>query len=74
MNDVGFTVDSVREWGIFLDIPSWTQRMRTPSDSVATIEQLLRNASPAVRSRLNIEEQDGILSFILPAVLIVAHR
>jgi ubiquinone/menaquinone biosynthesis C-methylase UbiE len=74
LNEAGFVVDSVREWSIFLDIPSWTQRMRTPPASVALIEQLLRNASSVVRERLHIEEQDGMLSFMLPAVLIVGAK
>jgi SAM-dependent methyltransferase len=74
LNEAGFTVNSVRAWTIFLDIPSWTQRMRTPSESVAIIEQRMRNVSSSVRERLHIEEQDGILSFLLPAVLIVATK
>ena len=72
LDESAFTVNSVREWTIFLDIPSWTQRMRTPPASVAIIEQQLRNAPPAIRTRLHIEEEDGTLSFLLPAVLIVA--
>ncbi len=74
LNEAGFAVNSVRAWSIFLDIPSWTQRMRTPPASVASIEQLLHNASPAVRNRLHIEEQDGIPSFMLPAVLLAATK
>jgi SAM-dependent methyltransferase len=71
LHEASFTINSVREWTILLDIPSWTQRMRTPPASVATIEQYMHNASPAIRERLHIEE-DPILSFLLPAVLIVA--
>jgi len=74
LNGAGFAVNSVREWSIFLDIPSWTQRMRTPTASIAIIEQLLRNALPAVRERLHINEQEGIFSFMLPAVLIAATK
>jgi ubiquinone/menaquinone biosynthesis C-methylase UbiE len=74
LNAAGFAVNSVREWSIFLDIPSWTQRMRTPPASVAMIEQLLRNASPVVRERLHIDEQDGVFSFMLPAVLLAATK
>jgi ubiquinone/menaquinone biosynthesis C-methylase UbiE len=74
LNEAGFAVNSVREWSIYLDIPSWTQRMRTPPASVALIEQLLHTAAPAVRARLHIEAQDGISSFMLPAVLIGATK
>lgn len=72
LNETNFAVNSVREWTIFLDIPSWTQRMRTPPAAVTMIEQRMRNASPAIRERLHIKEEDGTLSFLLPAVLIVA--
>lgn len=74
LNTAGFTITTAREWGIYLDIPSWTQRMRTPAASVATIEQRMHNASPAIRERLRIEEQDGIFAFTLPAALIVAVK
>jgi ubiquinone/menaquinone biosynthesis C-methylase UbiE len=74
LNEAGLVVSSTRQWSIFLDIPSWTQRMRTPASSVATIEQLLRNASPAIRERLGIEEKDGVLAFSLPAALIMAVK
>ncbi len=35
LQEANFAIDSVREWTIFLDIPSWTQRMRTPAASVS---------------------------------------
>jgi ubiquinone/menaquinone biosynthesis C-methylase UbiE len=71
LQETSFTVNTVREWTILLDIPSWTQRMRTPPASVAMIEQHMHNASSAIHERLHIEE-DPIFSFLLPAVLIVA--
>ena len=74
LSEAGFTVRSAREWGLFLDIPSWTQRMRTPPAAVATIEQLMRDASPSVRSRLHIEERDGEPGFVLPVALIMAIK
>lgn len=74
LNEAGFTVNSAHEMGIFLDIPSWTQRMRTPAESVATIEQLFRDADPAIRTRLHIEEKDGAFGFILPTGLIAAVK
>src|SRR5581483_7781176 len=51
LRQAGFTVGTAREWSLYLDIPSWTQRMRTPPDAVATIERLMRAASPEVRER-----------------------
>jgi ubiquinone/menaquinone biosynthesis C-methylase UbiE len=74
LNETGLTVRSTREWGIFLDIPSWTLRMRTPAESVEIIEQRLRSAPPATRERLHIKEKDEVLAFTLPTQLIVAVK
>ncbi|HLI72153.1 MAG TPA: methyltransferase domain-containing protein [Ktedonobacteraceae bacterium] len=74
LNEAGLMVNIAREEGTFLDIPSWTQRIRTPPEAVAAIEQLMRNASPSVRARLRIVENDGVLGFTLPRVLIRALK
>ena len=74
LSTAGLRVSSAREWGLFLDIPTWTQRMRTPSESVATIERLMREATPAIRERLRFEERDGALGFTLPVALIQATK
>lgn len=70
----GFTVDTAREWELELDVPAWTQRMRTPPSVVAEIEQRLRTASTGASTRLHIAERDGILSFTLPVALILAGK
>lgn len=72
LRSAGFKVQTEREWNIVLDIPSWTQRMRTPAASVETIERLLRNASSTEREILHIAEQDGIFIFALPALVVTA--
>jgi ubiquinone/menaquinone biosynthesis C-methylase UbiE len=74
LQENGFTIHSEQAWGIFLDVPSWTQRMRTPATSITIIEQRFRNASPAIRERLRIEEQDSVLAFTLPATVIMATK
>ena len=74
LKEAGFSINTLREWGIFLDIPSWTQRMRTPAASVALIEQKFREAPQAIRERLRIEGQDGAYAFTLPAIFIVATK
>jgi ubiquinone/menaquinone biosynthesis C-methylase UbiE len=74
LNEASFTVKSAREAGTFLDIPSWTQRMRTPAESVATIERLFNDAPPAIRTRLRIEKKDGAFGFTLPIGLIAAIK
>lgn len=74
LDNAGFTVREAREWSLALDIPSWTRRMRTPPATVATIEQLMRTAAPAVRARLGISEQNSVLSFMLPVALIFATK
>jgi ubiquinone/menaquinone biosynthesis C-methylase UbiE len=72
LSQAGFTVNTIREGGVFLDIPSWTKRMRTPPEVVTIIEQRLHHATPAACERLHIGEQDGILGFTLPKVLLAA--
>ncbi|MGH2479765.1 MAG: class I SAM-dependent methyltransferase [Ktedonobacteraceae bacterium] len=74
LNEAGFTMREAREWSLFLDIPSWTQRMRTPPEAVATIERLMRTASQATRERLGIGEQDGALGFTLPVAFIMGMK
>ena len=74
LDAAGLRVSNALEWGLFLDIPTWTQRMRTPPESVATIERLIHEAKPAVRERLRFEERDGALGFTLPVALILAVK
>lgn len=74
LSEADFEILSTREWGIVLEVADWTQRMRTPPAVVAVIEQNLREASPAVRDRLYIEDSDGTLAFTLPTAFIVATR
>lgn len=74
LQEAGFVLGTVRAWGIVLDVADWTRRMRTPPDSVAIIERLLRTASPAAQTRLLIEEPESGLTFTLPTVWIVATK
>lgn len=74
LREAGFTLHQARAWSLFLDVPSWTQRMRTPPESVAAIEQLMRTASPTTRARLGITEQDGAWGFVLPVALILGVK
>ncbi len=74
LSAAGLNVRVAREWGLFLDIPSWTQRMRTPPESVAAIERLMREAGPAESARLHFEVRDGAPGFTLPVALILATR
>ena len=74
LSAAGLRVESAREESIFLDIPSWTQRMRTPPAAVAAIETIMREASPAISERLRFEERDGAPGFTLPIALILAIK
>jgi ubiquinone/menaquinone biosynthesis C-methylase UbiE len=74
LSAAGLNVIHAREWGLFLDIPDWTRRMRTPPESVATIERLIRTADPTVSARLRFEERDGSPGFTLPVALILAVK
>jgi ubiquinone/menaquinone biosynthesis C-methylase UbiE len=74
LNEAGFALGTIREWGIVLEVPDWTRRQRTSPESVALIEQRLRTASVTARECLRIEEPDGVLAFTLPTVLIVGTK
>ena len=74
LTEAGFTLQHVREWGVYLDIPSWTQRMRTPPAEIATIEQMLRSTPSATRERLKISEENGLLGFTLPTVILAGIK
>jgi len=74
LSEAGFTINTVHEGGTFLDIPSWTKRMRTPPEVVTVIEQNLHQATPAARACLRIEERDGVLGFTLAKVLLMATK
>jgi ubiquinone/menaquinone biosynthesis C-methylase UbiE len=74
LEGAGFVLNTVREWGIVLDVADWTQRMRTPPEVVTVIEQRLRTASPATDACLRIEEHNGALTFTLPTVFIVGIK
>jgi len=70
----GLQVATARLWALELDVPAWTERMRTPPASVLQIEQRLRAASATVCTCLQIVEHDGVLSFTLPVALILARK
>lgn len=74
LQQAGLTLHEVREQSLFLDIPSWTQRMLTPPEAVAIIEQLLHTASPDIHERLGIMEQQGALGFTLSIALIAGTK
>ncbi|GLV55089.1 putative methyltransferase YcgJ [Dictyobacter sp. S3.2.2.5] len=64
-----------RTWGIHMDVPTWTQRQRTPAPNVERILHLFATATPEARSFLNIEQDnDGVYTFDLPAALITGIR
>jgi len=74
LDEAGFEVHSVREWGLELDVTDWVKRMRTSPESVSLIEQRLRDAAPAIRERLDITGQAGTFTFKLPTAMLVATK
>lgn len=75
LSEAGFIASLERSWSIPLDIPSWTQRMKTPPASVARIEQLFAEASPTIKEGLHIgSNEEGLLSYLLPAAVIVGSK
>ena len=63
-----------RSWGIHMDVPTWTQRMRTPAQNVERILNLFSTATPQVRDYLRIEKSDGVFTFDLPSTLIAGTK
>lgn len=75
LQEAGFTIQLVRQWSIPLDIPSWTQRMKTPPASVARIEHLFATASHSIKESLHIGlNEEGLLAFLLPAAICVGVK
>jgi ubiquinone/menaquinone biosynthesis C-methylase UbiE len=71
LSDAGFSASLLRSWTIPLDIPSWTQRIKTPPEVVAQIERLFAGAPSPIQARLRIgPNEEGLLSFALPAAVI----
>lgn len=74
LNAAGIVARHERTWGIHMDVPTWTQRQRTPAQNVERILQLFSEATPEARAHLNIEQTNGIYTFDLPAALITGTR
>lgn len=74
LKEAGIDAKAVRTWGTHLDIPEWTQRMRTPAASVERINYLCATASPEAKDILHITEQDGAYAFDLPVALFVGNK
>ncbi|GHO43311.1 class I SAM-dependent methyltransferase [Ktedonospora formicarum] len=74
LEEAGIDGQTVRIWGLRLDVPTWTQRMRTPAASVERIERLLTTTTPEVRAALRVAEEEGVFSFDLPTALIVGVK
>ena len=65
----GFAVRAVRTWRLRMDFPVWTERMRTPDESIRAIRRLQDATSAQVRRHFAIEP-DG--SFLLDVAMIQA--
>ncbi|GCE22651.1 class I SAM-dependent methyltransferase [Dictyobacter kobayashii] len=74
LNAAGIAARHERTWGIHMDVPTWTQRQRTPAQNVERILQLFSTATVDARTYLNIELNDNIYTFDLPAALITGIR
>ena len=70
----GFDARALRTWGIHMDVPTWTQRMRTSAENVERILHLFSTATPEVRDYLHIENNGGVFTFDLPATLIAGTK
>lgn len=69
LTHAGFEAQVKMEWRLRLAFKSWVARMRTPSDTVATIRMLLSIAPAEVKQNINLE---GDSSFSMRCVLMLA--
>lgn len=75
LNEAGFAAQVVHAWDLTMDVPSWTQRMRTPPEAIEQIEQRFHNASPTAQQRFHIGiGEEGLLSFANPCALFVGIK
>jgi len=74
LQTAGITAHEQASWGIHMDVPTWTQRQRTPAANVERILQLFSSASPEEQACLQIEQNDGIFTFDLPCALMVGSK
>jgi SAM-dependent methyltransferase len=74
LNAAGVDARALRSWGIHMDVPTWTQRMRTPAQNVERILYLFFMATPEVRDYLRIENTGGVFTFDLPSTLIAGTK
>jgi Methylase involved in ubiquinone/menaquinone biosynthesis len=71
---VGIAAKMTRTWGIHMDVPSWTKRIRTPEANVQRILQMFTDATPEQRACLNIEQHNGIFTFDIPSALMIGTK
>jgi ubiquinone/menaquinone biosynthesis C-methylase UbiE len=71
---VTFIEGGYHDEGYRLDFDNWTGRMKTPPADVATLQNLFRNASPALRDVLEIGLDGDKISFSLPRITVIATR
>lgn len=57
-----------------MDFDNWTQRIGTPASDVARLQQLFRQASPALREVLQIELAGDKIAFALPRITVIAQK
>jgi SAM-dependent methyltransferase len=74
LGESGLTASTRWVWVTHLDIPSWTQRMRTPPEDVERIVHRCAHASPLAKERFHIEHHDGVYSFTIPSALLVGVK
>jgi ubiquinone/menaquinone biosynthesis C-methylase UbiE len=67
-------VDYYTEQGRAMNFDTWTERMRTPAEAIATLRTIFHQASPALRDALRIEVRGDSIGFCVPQVTIAADK
>ncbi len=70
----GFAIENVELLPKEMEFGPWVERMGVAPATVAQLEAMVANASPALRAFLRPRQQDGKLHFTLDEILIVARK
>ncbi|GHO66050.1 putative methyltransferase YcgJ [Ktedonobacter sp. SOSP1-52] len=74
LEEAGISARLERSWGIHMDVPTWTQRMRTPTENVQSILSMFAAATPEEQASLKLQQVDGVDWFDLPTGLFVGEK
>lgn len=70
----GFVIEHLEKLSKSLEFAPWAERMGAGPETIARLQAILNDSSPALRAYLRPEQRDGALYFTLDEVILVARR